>query len=292
MKSTDLINNFKLKPTKPIPNIDLEIGNFSGQGDNKFYWLKTIKFHEKFKIGFLIINQKDYNYLDNNNQINPSLYYLITDDKPRYIFSLILKKHFSHLGLQYNNNVQNYLSRSDLSLGSNVYIGKNCRIGKNCHIGNNTTIHNNTIIGNDCIIAENTVIGSEGMGYEKRDSGEWIKFPQLGGVIIGDNVKINTFVDIKRGTLENTIIEDGCKIGSYCNIGHNCIIKKNALLTSHCVIAGSVTTGENLFMGINSSIRNAKSLGSNVIIGANSYINTSTPDNCTIIGTPGKIMVK
>ena len=61
------------------------------------------------------------------------------------------------------------------------------------------------------------------MGYELTDDG-WYKFPQIGKVVIGNDVEINTFCDIKRGAIDDTIISDGCKIGSYCNIGHNTIL--------------------------------------------------------------------
>ena len=136
-------------------------------------------------------------------------------------------------------------------------------------------------------IKENVVIGSEGLGFEW-DNDELVKFPQIGGVIIGDEVEINTYTDIKRGTLNNTVIGDECKIGSYINIGHNVIIGKKCMFTSQCVIAGSTVIGDRFFMGVNSSTRNGIKIGNDCTLGAHSYANSNIPNNQTIIGIGNK----
>jgi UDP-3-O-[3-hydroxymyristoyl] glucosamine N-acyltransferase len=261
----------------------LFIGSPNNQRSFNLYWLKSLNNYDLFKIGYLIINEKDYLMLKSNNKINPKIKHLITKESTRYIFAKIVTENFPHLGLKYKNEVNWYKSlySKDVFIGENVYIGENVEIGKGSKIYNNVIIHNNTKIGKNCIIKENSVIGSEGMGYELTDDG-WYKFPQIGKVVIGNDVEINTFCDIKRGALEDTIISDGCKIGSYCNIGHNTILGENSLLTSHCVIAGSVKTGVRFWMGINSSIRNGITIGDDVILGANSYINKNVEDKRVI----------
>lgn len=260
--------------------VELYVGSPNNQSEVNLYWLKTDRHYQIFQKGFLIINESDYFKLKSNNQLNSKIKHFITKESTRYIFAKIVTENFQHLGLKYNNGVNRYktLYGKDVFIGENVYIGENVEIGKGTKIYNNVVIHNNIKIGENCIIKENSVIGSEGMGYELTDDG-WYKFPQIGKVVIGNNVEINTFCDIKRGAIEDTIINDGCKIGSYCNIGHNTILGKDSLLTSHCVIAGSVKTGERFWMGVNSSIRNGITIGNDVTLGANSYINKNAGDN-------------
>lgn len=266
-----------------IPTLkeNLTPGNLDFQSKNSISWLKKAKFYPKFKQGYLILTEDDWKKID---KINPEITHIISQSPPRLEYAKILQKYFSHLGLKLFNDVDRHRSRKDLEIGDNVYIGLDVEIGENVKIFNNTSIHNNTTIGNNCIIKENVVIGSEGLGIEWYN-GEMIKFPQIGGVVIGNGVEINTFTDIKRGALSNTVIGDDCKLGSYINVGHNVIIGKKCIFTSQCVIAGSTVIGDRFFMGVNSSTRNGVIIGNDCTLGAQSYLNRSTPDNQTIIGT-------
>ena len=263
---------------------NLTPGNLDSQSNNSICWLKTSKYYPRFKQGYLILTEGD---LEQIEEFNPDLTHIISKSPPRLEFSRILQKYFSHLGLQIFNDINRHRSRKDLEIGDNVYIGLNVDIGKNVKIFNNTSIHNNTTIGNNCIIKENVVIGSEGLGFEL-DGDELVKFPQIGGVTIGDEVEVNTFTDIKRGALSNTVIGDKCKIGSYINIGHNVIIGKKCMFTSQCVVAGSTVIGDRFFMGVNSSTRNGIKIGNDCTLGAHSYANSNIPNNQTIIGIGNK----
>jgi UDP-3-O-[3-hydroxymyristoyl] glucosamine N-acyltransferase len=120
----------------------------------------------------------------------------------------------------------------------------------------------------------------------------WGRFPQIGGLIIEDDVEVGSHSDIKRAALENTIIKKGCKLGSYTNIGHNCIIGENSLFTSHCVVAGSNNIGNNFYCGINASIKNGMDVGYNVTLGANSFLNINAESCNTYVGTPAKLLKK
>jgi UDP-3-O-[3-hydroxymyristoyl] glucosamine N-acyltransferase len=273
MKSNKFLEYGLIYPEGIGSELVLNVGSPKNQHSNNFYWLKSEKFYSVFKEGFLIIKDETYKKLKENNDLNENINHLITNDSPRYIFAKIVTENFSHLGLVYGNEVSYYKEKykQDVTIGENVYIGKDVVIGKGTKIYNNTVIHNNTFIGERCVIKENCVIGSEGMGYEFNDD-KWFKFPQIGKTVIGNDVEINTFCDIKRGALEDTTIGNGCKIGSFCNIGHNVKMDENCLLTSHCVIAGSAKIGPRFWMGINSSIKNGVTIGSDVTLGANSFI--------------------
>ncbi|MGP1932324.1 MAG: UDP-3-O-(3-hydroxymyristoyl)glucosamine N-acyltransferase, partial [Arsenophonus sp. ET-DL12-MAG3] len=103
--------------------------------------------------------------------------------------------------------------------GAGCFIGKNVNIGKSTRIWANVSIYHNVKIGKECLIQSGTVIGSDGFGYANEE-GQWVKIPQLGTVIIGNNVEIGACTTIDRGALDNTIIGNGVIIDNQCQIAH------------------------------------------------------------------------
>ncbi len=279
---TDLISEFHLKA---VGNVDKKIngpGSLKTRGNDRIYWLKNVSFIDQFTEGALIISDKDFNLIE----ISDKICYLITEESPRLIFAKILTKHFSNLGLKLSSNQANYHRlNKEITISSNVYIGENVTIGNGTEIHPNVVIHNNTTIGSNCVIKANCSIATDGLGYEKDESG-WNKFPQLGGVEIGNDVVMGPSATIRRGALDNTIIEDGVKIGSFVNIGHNCIIGKNSILTCQCVTGGSTVLAQDVYMGIQSITRNGINVGKNVTIGAGAIVVKNIPENITVIGSP------
>lgn len=129
------------------------------------------------------------------------------------------------------------------------------------------------------------------MGFERLPNKKIFKFPQIGGVNIGHNVEIGTHCDIKRGTLANTTISDGCKIGSYSNVGHNVTIGKNCVITVGCVMCGSSKIGNNTFMGPNSVVKDTVVIPDNTTIGGLTFVNKNfSKENLTLVGSPSKIL--
>ncbi|GHE85395.1 UDP-3-O-(3-hydroxymyristoyl)glucosamine N-acyltransferase [Thalassotalea profundi] len=157
----------------------------------------------------------------------------------------------------------NSVIESGVTLGNNVSIGAGCFIGKNAVIGENTslwanvTVYHQVEIGNNCLVQSNTVIGSDGFGYAN-DKGRWVKIPQLGTVIIGNNVEIGASTTIDRGALGNTVINDGVILDNQIQIAHNVEIGSGTAMAACSVIAGSTKIGENCtiagLVGINGHI--------------------------------------
>lgn len=157
----------------------------------------------------------------------------------------------------------NAVIESGVKLADNVCVGAGCFIGKNVTIGENTSLWANTTvyhqveIGRNCLVQSNTVIGSDGFGYAN-DKGRWVKIPQLGTVIIGNNVEIGASTTIDRGALGNTIIHDGVILDNQIQIAHNVEIGSGTAMAACSVIAGSSTMGENCtvagLVGINGHI--------------------------------------
>jgi len=134
-------------------------------------------------------------------------------------------------------------------------------------------------------------IGSEGMGYEW-DNGKWLEFPQRGGVSIGKDVRIGEFTSVKRGTINDTVIGDGCKIGSHCNIGHNVEIGKNCLITHRVSVGGSTEIGDNVVIWQGAIIRNKLKIGDGAVIAQGANVICDVPANKIAKGNPAKIYDK
>lgn len=152
-------------------------------------------------------------------------------------------------------------------LGAFAYVGSNCKIGKNVKIypqayigdnvkiGDGTVIHsgvkiyNNTIIGKNCTFFANAVIGSDGFGFAPLPDGSYKTIPQLGNVVIEDNVSIGAGTTIDCATMGSTFIRQGVKLDNLVQVGHNVEIGKNTVIAAQAGIAGSTKIGEQCVIG-------------------------------------------
>lgn len=148
----------------------------------------------------------------------------------------------------------NAVIESGVELGDNVTVGAGCFIGKNAQIGSdsqlwaNVTIYHEVIIGKSCLIQAGAVIGADGFGYAN-EHGKWIKIPQLGTVILGNNVEIGACTTIDRGALDNTKISNGVIIDNQCQIAHNVIIGEHTAVAGGVIMAGSLKVGAYCLIG-------------------------------------------
>lgn len=170
---------------------------------------------------------------------------------------------------------------------TNSVIRKNCKIGMHCHIHPNVTVYENSVIGNNIIIHSGVVIGADGFGYIK-SHGNIYKFPQLGRVIIHDNVEIGANTTIDKGSLGETVIGQNTKIDNLCQIAHNVKIGKNVIIAGQSGIAGSSVVEDDVLMGGQVGIADNVKVGKNVTIGGQSGIMSNVPDGITIWGYPAK----
>ena len=137
-----------------------------------------------------------------------------------------------------------------VKINENVYIGPGCVIHGDIEIARNSRLHANITIINSVKIGERTqihpgaVIGADGFGNVKTPNG-WKKINQIGSVIIGDDVEIGSNTTIDRGSIENTVIENGVRLDNLIQIGHNTLIGEHTAIASSAAIAGSVNIGKN-----------------------------------------------
>ena len=183
-------------------------------------------------------------------------------------------------------------------IGENVVIGNNVKIYPNCYIGDNTTIGDNCVlfagvkvysetqIGNNCKIHSSSTIGSDGFGFAPDENGEYKAIPQIGNVIIEDNVDIGSGSTIDRATLGSTIIRKGVKLDNQIQIAHNVEVGKNTVIAAQTGIAGSTKIGENCMIGGQVGIVGHLVIGNGVKIQAQSGITKNLKDGDTVQGTP------
>jgi UDP-3-O-[3-hydroxymyristoyl] glucosamine N-acyltransferase len=153
-------------------------------------------------------------------------------------------------------------------------VGKGASIGADSRIQSNVVIYHGCHIGRSCNVASGTVIGADGFGYANQ-SGAWVKIPQVGKVIIGNNVDIGANSTIDRGALDDTIIEDGVKLDNLIQVGHNCIIGEHTVIAGCVGIAGSAKIGKRCRIGGAAMILGHLEIADDVTVSPGSMITRS-----------------
>lgn len=183
-------------------------------------------------------------------------------------------------------------------VGSNVRIGNNVKIYPNCFIGDNVSIGNDviifagakiysdTVIGNNCGIHSGCVIGADGFGWAPVEGGSYKKIPQIGNVVIEDNVDIGAGTTIDRATMGSTIIRKGVKLDNQIQIAHNVEIGENTVIAAQTGVAGSTKIGRNCMIGGQVGIAGHLFIGNNVRVQAQSGIGRNVKDDEILQGSP------
>jgi UDP-3-O-[3-hydroxymyristoyl] glucosamine N-acyltransferase len=183
-------------------------------------------------------------------------------------------------------------------LGDNVKMGDNVKIFPNAYVGDNVIIGDNvivfpgakiyseTIIGNDCVIHGGVILGADGFGFSPDKDGVYTKVPQIGNVIIEDNVDIGAGTTIDRATLGSTIIRKGVKLDNQIQIAHNVEIGENTAIAAQTGIAGSSKIGKNCLIGGQVGVAGHIHIGDRVKVQAQSGIGRNIKDDEVIQGSP------
>ena len=198
-------------------------------------------------------------------------------------------------GVTYGDNL--YLG-SFCYVGKNVSIGKNVKIYPNSFIGDNVIIgddcvffagvrvYSETVIGNNCVIHSGSIIGSDGFGFAPQEDGSYSKIPQIGNVILEDNVEVGSCTTIDRATLGSTIIRKGVKLDNQIQIAHNVEIGENTVIAAQTGIAGSTKIGKNCMIGGQVGFAGHIVVGDNVRIQAQSGVGKNVKDGEVLQGSP------
>lgn len=183
-------------------------------------------------------------------------------------------------------------------LGENVSIGNNSKIYPNAFLGANVTIGNNTIIhsgvkiykeciiGNSVTIHAGTVVGSDGFGFAPQPDGSFKKVPQIGNVIIEDNVEIGANTTIDRATIGSTIIKAGAKLDNLIQIAHNVEVGNNTVIAAQAGVSGSTKLGSNVMIGGQAGVVGHLEIGDGAKINAQSGVSKSIEPGKAVTGSP------
>ena len=189
-------------------------------------------------------------------------------------------------------------------IGAFVYIGENVKVGNNTkifphtYIGDNVSIGNNTVInagvkiyhncqlGNNITVHAGTVIGSDGFGFAPQADGTFKKVPQIGNVVVEDNVEIGSNSTIDRATIGSTIIRAGAKLDNLIQIAHNVEIGTNSVIAAQSGISGSTKIGKSVMIGGQVGVVGHLQIGDRVRINAQSGVTKSLEEGKAVTGSP------
>src|SRR6218665_2195288 len=224
-------------------------------------------------------------------------------------FSKLLE-YYNQVKLMKSGIEQPSVISENVTYGENLYLGSFCYVGKNVTIGNNVKIYPNSfigdnvtigdncvffagariysesVIGSNCVIHSGTIIGSDGFGFAPQEDGTYNKVPQIGNVILEDNVEVGSCTTIDRATLGSTIIRKGVKLDNQIQIAHNVEIGENTVIASQTGVAGSTKIGKNCIIGGQVGIVGDIVIGNNVRVQAQAGIAKSIADGEVIQGSP------
>lgn len=180
-----------------------------------------------------------------------------------------------------------------VQLGENVHIGEFSLLRGNIRIGDRTIIHDHVTIvgdvavGSDCVLQAGVVVGEPGFGFVKDDrTNHWVRFPHVGGIVIGDDVEIGANSCIDRAAMGNTTIGSGTKIDNCVHVAHGAHVGTDCVLTAGTVISGSAEIGDHVWFGPNSCVLNKVVIENDVTVGIGAVVISRVRSGRTVFGNP------
>jgi len=298
-------------------------GEIIGNKEEKVYDISRIEEGKKGTLAFLA-NSKYLKYLYTTEAsivlVNRSLEIeqevkatLIRVDDAYSAFASLLNLYTSQLPQKKGIEPNCFISKSasigeDCYIGTFAYIGENVKVGDNSkvypqvYLGDNVTVGSNTIlypgvkvyndckIGSNCIVHASTVIGSDGFGFAPEGE-SYQKIPQIGNVVIEDDVEIGSNVSIDRATMGSTILRKGVKLDDLIMIAHNVEVGSNTVIAAQSGIAGSSKVGSNCIIAAQVGIAGHISITNKVTIGARSGLNHNyVKEGEVLLGAPADLV--
>ena len=182
---------------------------------------------------------------------------------------------------------------ASVAVGPNAVIGADCRIGEGCVIGAGCLIgdgvaigagsllhagvkvYDGCTIGTRAILHSGAVIGADGLGFARDADKHWVKIPQIGGVVIGDDVENGANTTVDRGALEDTVIGNGVKLDNLIHVAHNCRVGEDTIMAAMAGLAGSTTVGKRVQVGGKAGFSGHLEVGDDIVISADTNVTKS-----------------
>lgn len=294
-----------------IGNPNIEISNIAKieeakEGDITFLYLKSYeKFLSTTKASAVLISPEfkksrtDLNYIEVKNPNVAIQKFIITFLKPDFTINGIDRSAAIDSTVKIGKNVgigKNVVISAGCSIGDgsmifhNTVIMEKVKIGKNCLVYPNVTIRENCVLGNNVIIHSNTVIGSDGFGYVPNEKGEYEKVPQIGNVILEDDVELGSNVSIDRAAFGSTLIKKGVKIDNLVQVAHNVVIGEHTAIAAQAGISGSTKIGKHCLIAGQAGFVGHIEIADQVIVGAQSGVSKAIEKPGKYRGSPAQEM--
>ena len=295
-------------------------GNISGDDTLEISNVAKIEDAKTGELTFLYLSSYDKYFPTTNasaiivktgfNKSRSDITYIETEF-PEKAFFKIVEKYFLPQFLLVGTDPTAFIHSTakiafNAAIGKNVVVSAGCNIGENTKIFHNTTLAENVFIGCNCLIHSNvsireeskignnviihsgTVVGSDGFGYSTNEKGEYEKIPQIGNVIIEDDVELGSNVSIDRAAIGSTIIKRGCKIDNLVQIAHNVILGEHTVISSQTGVSGSTKVGDHCILAGQAGLVGHIELGNNVVITAQSGVSKSILKPGYYMGSPAR----
>ena len=299
-----LLKTINIKNDNLVDDIVNDIKDLSSSNKNEitfFHSKKYIDLAKKTKASYCLTSKHFQSFLPDSCRA------IITDKVLLHTAQITKIFYPDSITDNYDNTVID-INETELKdrvkFGKNVLIGENVKIGTNCLIGHNSIIEKNVQIGDNCSIGSNViirntliksnvhildscVIGKKGFGFFPNKVSNF-RYPQIGIVVIEDNVEIGCGSTIDRGSISNTIIGKNTFLDNQIHIAHNVQIGENCIIAGQVGFAGSSTLGNNVLIGGQAGISGHLKVGNNVQIGGGSGVIKNIPDNSKVMGYPAK----
>ncbi len=304
IKEIALLTNAKIIGDEGLSITDVARIQEARKGELTFLYLGQYeKYFPSTKASAIFVEKK---FQQSRNDIT----YLVVDE-PNKAFFKVLIKYFSSFpfieGIDSSAFIHPSAHIGEYSaIGKNVVISANCKIGKNVKIFHNTVLLNDVSIDDDSIVFQNvsirekckigkrviihpgTVIGSDGFGFFQNEKGEYIKIPQVGNVVIEDDVELGANVTVDRAAIGSTIIKKGTKLDNLVQVAHNVTIGENTVISAQTGISGSTKIGNNCMIAGQVGFINHIEIADKTIIIAQSGVSKSVTQPGTYMGSPLK----
>jgi UDP-3-O-[3-hydroxymyristoyl] glucosamine N-acyltransferase len=184
---------------------------------------------------------------------------------------------------------KNAVVGDDSVISAQVFIGENTKVGSGCKIHPQVVIRENCVVGQRVILQPGVVIGGDGYGFSPdKKTGRFLKIPQLGNVVLGDDVEVQAGSVIDRATTGSTVVGAGTKIDNLVQIAHNVKVGRNCLLVSQVGVAGSTELGNNVVLGGQVGLVGHIKVGDGVQVGAQSGLMSDVEPGKVLFGSPAR----
>lgn len=173
-------------------------------------------------------------------------------------------------------------------LQANVFVGMDVRVGENCRIESGVVLQDRVSLGRRVTVHSGAVVGCDGFGFVRGASGEWVKIPQIGTVVVEDDVEIGANSAVDRATFGETRIRRGAKLGNIVHVAHNCEVGEDCLMVGMIGLGGSVKIGRSTVLAGLSAVADHVSIGERVTVAGRAGVTKNIPDGLTVSGFPAQ----